>query len=763
MKYAIRKNTYILFIGILVLLSSCNTTKYVAEDDYLLKRVEIDYNKKKLNKNEVKSYLKQTPNKRILGFRFHLWLYNLSGKSDSARVNQWLRRIGEAPVVYDRFLTERSKRQLELYLRHKGYYNAIVNDSVNLANKRAKVLFSIQEEEALRIAEISYSFSDSLVAPILLNDTINSLIKRGNLLDSDKLQEERVRIERTFRELGYYRFSRNYINYEVDSTLQKNYVSVQVRINPAVNDSLHRKYIIREVNIFPNFDQKKALSKDDQYMQDFDTTMFKGLLFYMDKNFKISREVLNRSCFLRSGDYYNLENFEQTNRHLNQLQLFKFVSIQFNEDTLGRSDTLGYLQCNIFLTPQQRQSYTIESELTNSGGNLGIAGNVGYQHKNLFHGAELIDWRFRGAIEAISENTIRDLTRTMELGTELKFQTPRFVLPFKLESFFKDYSPKTQYSMAFNYQDRPYYSRDIVTTSFGYNWKGKREIYHTFNLLDVNFVNLRYINQDWFDEQIAGRYQENSFQDHLVTYSGYNLLYSSQKLNKRNDFFFLKFNIEAAGNLLMLYNEIFEENQKLGEYTIMGEVFSQYLRSDIDFSFHQILNESNELVYRVFAGAALPYGNSNAIPFEKKYFVGGANSLRAWGGRTLGPGTYSGEVDSRFPNQTADIKLEANFEYRFKLFWKMEGALFMDVGNIWSILEEEDREGAVFKANNFYKQLAVGTGFGTRFDFQFFIFRIDMGIKMRDPRSDLADNWIIGNRKLDSGDVRFNIGIGYPF
>jgi outer membrane protein assembly factor BamA len=243
----------------------------------------------------------------------------------------------------------------------------------------------------------------------------------------------------------------------------------------------------------------------------------------------------------------------------------------------------------------------------------------------------------------------------------------------------------------------------------------------------------------------------------------YSLIFTNQNLQKSKDFIYFKFNSELAGNILYAAFKASGAEKTDGAYELFKVSFAQYALGDIDFRYYNILNPGNKIVYRFFAGAGLPYKNSTALPFEKQYFSGGANSIRAWQVRDLGPGSYIDTTHTTYSNQTADIKLEANLEYRFKLFWVLEGALFVDAGNIWAINNNDNREGAQFKFDRFYKDIAVGTGFGTRFDFSFFIFRFDLGIKTRDPEYPDGQKWVFGSRQLGRNDFVLNLGIGYPF
>ncbi len=762
-----------LFWVVFLTITACNPTKYVPKGDYLLENYKIEQTQKKVDKSELESYVKQKPNKRIIGFRFHLSMYNLANPGKDNWFNNWLRTIGEEPVIFDEIATEKTTNQLRLYMRNKGYYDARVTDSVILKKKTASVIYRIKPNVPYRIRNISYYFEDTTLRDPVLKDTVNSLIHRGGLFDMNVLQQERERIETMLKNKGYYNFSKEFIYFDADTALINHKVDLEMGIKKYVirnRDNLsrvvdHKKYKIRNVSINMNYEPGIDVENEKIDVNKIDTLKYDGLRFLYVKKPLVKPQVLAQSDYILPGDLYRLDNVTKTYNHLSSLRLFKFVNMQFYEvekkNSYEKADT-GSLDCVIQLSPYTLQSYTVEVEGTNSSGNLGIAGNVIYQHKNLFGGAEALDFKIKGAIETLQEAYGRKFNNTLELGTEAKISIPKFLLPFRTEGFIKKFNPKTLLTIAYNYQRRPDYTRTIANASFGYYWHGNRYLNHTVNPIEINLVKLPSISST-FKDQIAGTYLENSYQQHLVAVSNYSFTFNNQNIKKNTDFMYFRFNFEEAGNLLTTFNDLIHSHKVDGSYQLFGTQYSQYLKSDIDYRYYQQINESDKLVYRFFAGAAYPYGNAKAIPFEKEYFGGGANGIRAWQVRNLGPGSYHEETPSAYPNKMADMKLEANLEYRFKLFWVLEGALFMDAGNIWAITSADERPGALFKWNKFYKDIAIGAGAGTRFDFSFFIFRFDVGLKLRDPSLPSGSRWIPGSRPLTAKDFGFNIGIGYPF
>lgn len=766
-----RSLKYLFYIFITILLFSCSPTKRVADNEYLLDKSKVKIDQGKVSKEELKNYIRQRSNKRILGVRFHLWLYNMANPEKQKGFSGWLRRIGEEPIIYDEYLKNKSTQQLIGYLNSKGYFNAQVKDTVYYKRKKVRVNYHINANEPVKIRSLSYIIQDKAIEPIILGDTPNSLIKIGGNFDRDMLQDERQRIELLLKQKGYYNFSKQYITYLADSSAYNLSADLTLIIkrfqqkdtNNIVKVEDHKKYKINRVFVYTDFDPRQALLLKEKYYSNFDTVYDNGIYFINQASDRTNRKIIFQSNFIREGSFYNLNNVNSTYQHLNGLQLFKLINIQFRElDSLANdSIALGYLDCNIQLTKYFLQSYTLELQGTNSSGNIGVGGNILYQHRSLFGGAEVVDFKLNGSIETLNEQ-IRDINNTLELGGDVTINIPKFVLPvFRAEEFSKKYKPKTQISVGYNYQDRPDYQRTIANFSYGYTWDENRFRKHSIRLVEFNAVKLPFVTSD-FKTYIEKTLLSSSYENHLVSVTSYSLLFNNQDIKKNRNFYYLRLNSELSGNILTAFKQIIDAPKVDGSYQIFGIPFSQYFKTDVDFRYYQILNETNSFVYRLFVGGAVPYGNSQSIPFEKKYFSGGANSIRAWNVRDLGPGSFSGDTISKYPNQTADLKLEVNFEYRFKLFWILESALFLDAGNIWSI-KEDNREGAFFNKNEFYKEIAIGSGLGFRFDLSFVILRLDIGLKLRDPSLPSDKRWIIGNRSFMRDDLTFNIGIGYPF
>lgn len=766
------------FVACMVLLVSCNTTRFVPEGKYLLNKVSVRADDKNLKREELKLHIRQKENLRILGIlKFHLGVYNLSS---STKPNDWLKQIGEAPVLFDEFQTRKSKEQLQIYLKNKGYYHAVVNDSllINEPRKKLNLIFDIKAGKPYRVRNYLYSVKDKSLENVLLRDSVNQLLKRNDVFDLDVLNAERQRIVTLFKNRGYYKFSEDFVSFLADSNFYSNQIDLTVKIDDALLNNeesqvvSHRKYKIRNYLINPAL--KTFDLTGEQQEQKFDTLTEKDYQFVYDGKLKYRPVLFYNLNRMKDSTWYCLQNAEKTYRAFNRLKQFKLINISFNEVDGAEGDSIPLLDCKMQLSPLPLQNFSVDVEGTNSSGNLGVAGNFNYQLRNVFGGAEVFDFQLRGARErqqALDENSSSFNFNTQEFGLESTLTVPKFLSFIKGPRMFSFQIPETRFSVGYNYQNRPDYTRTITNVKFGYNWQTSKYRFHTLSLVDVNYVNISRPSSAFLN-LIQDLYIKSSFTDHLIFASNYSWMYNTQNINKREDYKYFRMNLESAGSLLSLYSLLVNKpkaletdtitNKTSSYYQILNTRFAQYVKGDFEYRYGHIIDKNSSVVGRAFMGIGVPFGNFNVLPFEKKYFTGGANGIRAWQVRSLGPGSYKAPSDV-YPNQSSDVKLEASLEYRFRLFWRMEGAFFADAGNIWAINYKDNREGAVFRFDRFYKQIAVGSGFGLRFDFTYFLFRLDLGMKMRDPSLAEGKRLIPGNYPINTDHFNLSFAIGYPF
>jgi len=746
----------------------------VPEDKYLLKGydIEIESDGADIKKNELKSYIKQKPNRKFLGLKFPLFIYSLSNKDKDSGLSKVFENMGEKPVVWDKYMTEEAKKQIRYFLENKGYYNSTVKDTVVFSGRKAKVKYLIDLNEPYIINNISYDIRDSFLKSYIFQDTTKRLINKGDIFSVEKMETERKRIENLLKNEGFYDFSKDFISYVADTTHIENKVDLTLRVSkyPVKTDDgeikniSHKRYKINNIYIFPDYSPKQAIAERGEYMENLDTTTINYLNFVYKDDPGIELKTLAQSNYIFPEEWYKQEDVDRTYEHLNSLRIFKLINIRFDKLEQDSLQEENELNCYIYLKKLKLQSYTIELEGTNSSGNLGGGGNLLYSHKSLLNGAENFQTKFTGAFEILDPERFSRLDNTLKLGTEVSLDVPKFIIPFfKSEQFVKRYHPRTSFSAMYNYQERPDYTRTLANLSFGYKWEASSKLSYFVNPFELNILRLPYISGDFFSD-IRDSYLRFSYDDHFLSLTSFNMIYNNQSEKKGQDFQYLRLNSEIGGNILTAVNKIADSKKVDGDYQLFGIRYAQYAKMDLDFRYYDVINESNRLVYRIFIGGGFPYGNSNALPFVKQYFSGGANSIRAWNVRSLGPGSYTPEDQRRYPNQTADLKFETNMEYRFKMFWILEGAFFADIGNIWYLEQGGDiPEETIFYPDRFFDDLAIGTGFGLRFDLSFSILRLDLGLKFRDPSFSTGEKWLPGNRSISANTLSWNIAIGYPF
>lgn len=747
-------------IGIIFLLIACNPTKTLQPNQQFLKKVDVKIDSKSIDEDEIYSVIKQKPNKKILGlFRFHLGVYNTFYKrSSKIRDN-----VGEPPVVYDKLLAEKSVTQLSLLLKNKGYFNNKVSYTTEEKNQKLNIRYHIESNSPYTIKNVNYKFHDPNLGGYILYDKKNSLIKPGQNFDVATFDDERSRIKANLKNHGYYFFSNNFIKYKADTTIGNNEVDITLEVlknkkqtqssTDSIEEYNHTKYNLSDINIYLGKNLKTENSLE------IDTTRYEDITIFHKGELRYKPKMLRHAIFYNSDETYSLKYQNITYQHLNNLRLFRNINLEFEDN--GNNN----LTNNIQLTPLPIHAFSIEGIGTNTGGDLGIEGNLIYQNKNLFKGGELLTAKIKGGLEiqrvvgvSSNENEIFGSPfNTLEFGPEVSLSIPRFLLPINMERFSKRANPKTQINSTFNFQKRPEYTRTLAQISFGYFWNETRFKKHFVTPFNTNYVKL-FLTDDFRDKVIAENnpFLLNTYTDHYISSVEYSYIFNNQELNKVKNFIYFRFNFETAGNIITAYKELSNapKNEITNAHEVFGIRYAEYVRSEIDYRYY-IKKSTSSFVNRFFVGIGKPYGNLNVLPFEKSFFGGGSNGIRAWQARRLGPGSLSDSLINAI-NQIGDLKIETNFEYRFDITKLFEGAFFVDAGNIWILTPDEQRPNAEINLNRFYKDLAIGTGFGLRLDFSFFIFRFDLGVPIKNPALE-------SQYKFDLKNANLNLGIGYPF
>ena len=760
----------ILILFVAIVMSSCNINRFVPEGKYLVKKnsIVIEEKKTKISKSGLSSYITLKPYKDAFQTNIPTWIYYKSERKPNSKVWALINKnFGKAPVYYDVKDANNSATQMMRYLDNVGYFNSKVKHTVKTKRKRARITYHVYPTQPYLVNKFNYVIDDTLIERYIMRDSAKFEPKKGDIYNAYSLDDQREIITDRMKNSGYFFFNRDDIFFEVDSNFMNHSMEITMRLKD--NKLSSKKYYIRDISIYPNFSVLRMGEKPTDSIQllvEAGMRKRKNIWdFYYFGKPDVTPQTFKQSIHIIEGLPYNLRSITSTYKSLGNFKLFRNINIEF--DTVsGPQDSLNLLDCRITMQQNDQHSFTVQAEGTNSEGDLGIKGSFSYSNKNIFHGAETFQLSLKGGLEAqqlvgteATENG-RNVFNTWEFGLTASVLFPRFLSPFSTHTFSRDYMPTTTVSMGINSQIRYYYSRYISTASFSYDWKKNYQLGQTLSPFYLNSVKIANINpafQAYLDAEASQR-KKAQYTSHLLFGTRYSLTYNTQRINKTGSFFYVRTDFETSGNLLSLFNKtkLITENEN-GYHEIFGIRYAQYVRSSFDLRQHLDLGNDNWFVFRQFAGIGLPYGNSQDMPFERSFYGGGANGLRGWLYRTVGPGGYVPVSDDI--EKTGDLQLEFNAEYRFPLYNIVNGALFVDAGNVWTYHPNESMPNAEFRFNNFYKQLAVDAGFGLRLDVSFLILRFDIAYAMRNPYPTNGSYWRFGQ----GNNFRLQAGIGYPF
>ena len=717
-------------------LTGCSTAKFVPEDRYLLDAVQVRTDSKELDAAQFGQYVRQKGNSHWFSlFKIPLGTYSLAGRDSTKWLNRTLRHIGEDPVVYDSLEAARSCADLRLAMQNMGYMNSYVDFETQVRGRKLKAIYTLHPGDPYRISSFRYDIPDSAVAQVLAPVFGTGDQQVGEVFTVSSLDNLRKRIATVLNDSGFYRFHKDFVTYTADSLQGTQGVNLVCRILPYRENSSappkpHPRYRVRSIHY----------RSGDGY------------------DLPLRRSVLAENTVVKAGEWFSASDLQRTYNNFARLGAVRYTNITFREDTLHNLDT------DIRLSMRKPNTIAFQPEGTNTAGDFGAAATLTYQNRNLFKGAENLTIELRGAFEAIKGLEGYGNDNFEEYSVETKLTFPRFIAPFLANSFRRRINATSEVSMLYDLQNRPEFHRRVFSVAWKYKWNDSRHHdRYRIDLLDLNYISMPWISETFRNEYLNDTESKNAilrynYEDIFIMKMGFGLTYS-------NGVDAFRLNVESAGNLLDGFSKTlgFRTNSQ-GQHTFLNIAYAQYAKFDFDYTHLLQLDKRNALALHAGLGVAYPYGNSTVLPFEKRYFSGGANSVRGWGVRELGPGKYKGN-DGRidFINQTGDLKLDLNAEYRTALFWKFEGALFLDAGNIWTLRNYAEQPGGQFKINEFYKQIAAAYGLGLRLNFDYFILRLDMGMKAINPAYESGDeHWAIIHPKL-SRDFSFHFAVGLPF
>lgn len=783
------KNKYIALFFSVLILTGCSTVKHVPDGSYLLDDVKIVIERdgecaEEITPASLNGYLRQTPNSKMLGlFKLQLATYSLAGRDSTKAFNRWLKKLGQAPVIYSGELTERSTKQLQLALNNKGYNDAYITvDSFpHPEKKKIEIRYNVMPGCPQHIRNLTFHIPDTALATEILGHPGSFPLRQGMVFDRNELENARVGITENLRRKGYYAFLKDYITFTADTAAGSKDVDLTMVVKPPYQsdgrqghpDDRHIRYRFDKV-YFITDGQRQLLTGDTLNFVG-DTVNYRGLTVLYGKDRYLRPSILYEKCFILPGQPFNTVPIDQTYQALSQLSILNYINIVMRP--VGEKDGIGLLDAYVFLDRGKKQSVAFEVEGTNSEGDLGFGVALTYQHRDLARRGEVFSTKFSASYESLSGNFEGLINnRYTELGAEVGLSFPRFVFPFLSREYKRKVRATSEVTVNFNFQQRPEYTRIIAGAGWKYRWTLRNNTERrTYDLVDISVVSLPKSTIDFLNTVAPlNPLLRYSYEDHFIM----RMAYSYFRTNRRNmlspgvtgrrnsllqrDIYTLRTSVETAGNVLYALSSLCGQKKDDGVYKIFGIQYAQYVKGEIDYSRLFILNTRNSIALRGYLGLATPYGNSSMIPFEKRFYAGGANGVRGWSVRTLGPGRYPATNSvSDFINQCGDINLILSAEYRFKMFWVFEGALFVDAGNIWTVRNYENQPGGLFQFNDFYKEVAASYGVGLRLDFTYFLVRLDLGMKARNPAIN-QEPWPIAHPHFGR-DAAFHFSVGYPF
>lgn len=713
---AMKRYSYIPF-SILLLTTACSTGKYVQEGEYILDKVAVVSDQSDYNASPLSQYVRQKEKPKL----FSLFRNPFSRK----------------PVIYDTLQARLSCQDLMTAMQNEGYMNAGVSLYTETKGKKLKATYLLHPGQPFLIGKVNYDIQDEGILQLLhLDQPANQQIKPGMRFTVETLDNERKRIAGLLSDNGYFRFNKDFIHFAADTIMGRKDIALTLQL---------RKY--KPNNNSPEVDHTRYLIRD--------------VLFQSNDSDRIHlrKQVLLNATAIKEGRPYDASALQRTYNNFARLQAVKYTNIKFAEVP----DT-NLLDCHIQISTNKPSTISFQPEGTNTAGDLGAAASITYTNRNLFHGSEQLSIEFRGAYEAITGLEGYQDQNYTEFSVETKLVFPRFLAPFLSKSFRRRQTASSEWAVSWDFQDRPEFHRRVFSSAWRYRWsEPKHHLNYRFDLLDLNYVYMPWISSTFKRDYLDNAENRNAilrynYEDIFIMKTGFTVSYTDGVDAVRANF-------ESAGNLLNGVSKGFGfKTNSQGQHTLFNIAYAQYVKFDFDYTHLFQFDKRNALALHAGLGVAYPYGNSTVLPFEKRYFSGGANSVRGWSVRELGPGKFKG-TDGRidFINQTGDVKLDLNAEYRSSLFWKLQGALFIDAGNIWTLRNYAEQPGGQFKFTEFYKQIAASYGMGLRLNFDYFILRFDVGMKAINPAYESEkEHWSIIHPKL-SRDFDFHFAVGLPF
>ena len=754
-------------------------SRYVPEGKYFLDKniVEIEGDEKvEFTKSEVSAYTTQQPHRVKFPTKFSTWLYYVTEDNSGSGFAHWINEhLSKKPVYFEPNEVKATAKQMEQYLNNRGYFHSKVTTKTDYGGYRAKVTYTVHPTKPYLISKVNYQVEDTALMRSLERIESRLPVKEGQIFNAYTMDEQRTTVTNYLRNLGYYFFTRSYITFEVDSSYNNHSLEVTMKIANAEDRNTgkthpHKLYTINKISLFTNYRPSMA---NRQPIDSTTLTFSTGLRnypntldFYYYEKPQVRPSTFSQMIMILKGRPYRQRQVELTYNALSSLKLFANTSIEF--DTVP-CDTANLLNCRIMMRRGNIHSLKLQTEATNSGGDLGISGSVTYTNKNIFRGAEVLTLSVKGGLETQEFINLGDgnngssLFNTGEIILNSSIYFPKFLSPIPLKTFSRDYQPRTNLTLGGSIQLRHAYSRYINMATFGYDWKSNPRLQFVLTPIYVNYVKVEPIPefQALLDQESNQRIKDQ-YTNHFVIGGRYSVIYNTQNISKTNNYIYIRGNLESSGGLASLFNGTSLVTSQDDHYNLFGIRYAQFLRGDVDFRQYLRLGEKTWFVTRELIGVGIPYGNSSDMPFERSFYSGGSTGMRGWSYRKLGPGAYNPINEDEKLERIGDIQLECNAELRFPIHGSFNGAVFVDAGNIWNYHANENYPNGEFHFDTFYDQIAVDAGLGLRLDFNIVILRFDWALPIRKPYpNDAGRHWTFDEFSILDSHLVLNIG--YPF
>jgi len=728
----------------------------------LVKKSSVFSEESTIQENLGKAAL-QKPNKKFLGMRIRLAMYNrsvLSKKQKNTKFKTFVReKLGEEPVLFDSTLMSSSEQRMQNYMFNKGFFNASVKGVYHTAEKKTKVTYTIDAQDRYKINSIFYEAEDSSLLKLILLNKEEPAIRKGESYDVDNIKKERERIADIVINEGYFAFNREFVYYEVDSSIGNRYIDITVKVKDP-DDDIHKKYYLG--NIYFSVEDKSGEKNDHKHI---DTTLVRQINVLLAKK-ELSPYVVGRSIFYTPDSLYTKRDYTRTINRLNELGVFRFINIKFQPYQVAIDEGVVDAYISSILSKKRAASFELEGNTDNQS-SLGIALSNSYVNKNL--AGKLIRMQFNvssGLEFQLKRSDDQPVVNTANVRTDARLVFPRLFLPLKR---YKLNTPEEFRSTTFigvNYEfvrRVEFYSQHISNLSFGYDWRNNALIKHIFLPMSFTFANTTNITEEFQDKLNSTPSIKRSFEQQFITGLDYTFVYNNQHLGRLKNFFYFRSNHFLSGNVINGIMAIPKNENAVNE--LAGIPISQFYRTENDLRYYFNFKKSQAFVTRIYMGVIIPYGNSSFSPYIRQFASGGSQSMRAWRYKALGPGSYDSPEDSLVLDEVGDVRLEANLEFRFNVYKFIKAAIFTDIGNVWLIRADTARPGAEFNIKRFGRELAINGGIGVRLDFNFFVLRVDWALPIYDPIQPKGNRWFNDMFRVKDDNRRnlLAIGIGYPF